>query len=86
VTRRHGEPEHVGARAGVPLGEHAGELGDRWPEHGLGADDTLQPAERAVWSVSAARATTNPLSVLPAKRTFTRAPGTASSLSEAGTA
>ena len=47
VPRRDGEPEHVGAGAGVPRGHGAGERGDVGGEHPLGADhptQRLQPA------------------------------------------
>ena len=56
VARRDREPEHVGAGAGVALGEQPRELGDRRAQHRLGADHPPQRRERAgVVGVGAAR-------------------------------
>ena len=42
-----GEPQDVGAAAGVPLGDAAGEVGDGGAEHRLGADHAPQGCQPA---------------------------------------
>ena len=76
VPGRDGEPQHVGAGAGVPRGDVAGERGDLGAQHRLGADHPPQrrePARCARWSRRAS--TTKPSTSWPAKRTLTRHPG-----------
>ena len=76
VPGRDGEPEHVGAGAGVALGEQPGELGDRRAQHRLGADHPPQRRQRAgVVGVGGAGRRRSRRASLPAKRTLTRAPG-----------
>ena len=52
---------------------------------GSGLTTRRNGASRPVWSLSAARASTKPSTSCPAKRTFTRAPGTAVSAIATGT-
>ena len=86
VTRRHGQPEHVGQRAGVPVGDRSGE--QPAPPEQARARPTppagSAPAHRRGRS-SPIATTTKPSTSRPANRTLTRQPGTTSSCMLAGT-
>ena len=45
---RHGEAEHVGEGAGVPVGDRPGQLGDLRLQHRLGRDHPLQEGQPAL--------------------------------------
>lgn len=47
VPRRHRQPQHVGAGAGVAGGDRVGEGGDLRGQHDFRGDDPVEPAEPA---------------------------------------
>ena len=48
VPRRDGQPEHVGQRARVPVGDRPGQVEDLRGEDGFGRDHPLQPGQPAL--------------------------------------
>ena len=77
VPGRHGQPQHVGEGARVPVGDRPGQPGDLRGQHRLRRDHLLQVRQAAgVRRTSSTRSSSQPSTSCPANRTRTRMPGT----------